>query len=652
MAIEENEVIAVQVSRTPTPHVTGQRPEDIASLPPGRIVELSRAQIAALRPAQVEALSDEQMRALLPTHIATLSPEQVRALRPPRLRALSKEQLRALTEGQVAALDRAQIGTAVYPRAHDLDDDQRGWLHKRMSYLAICTLTASTAPRPHAFSLWSAEADATDVSDYVSWPSLVDRRFTARHLPPWDRESVERHLPRDDAYLSSEEHGKVTALFKRGRKGFKGSRSSLLFPVFAQWFTDSFLRTDTADRRRNTSNHEIDMCQLYGLEESTARTLRTLDGSGMLKHEIVAGEMYPPRLFDDRGDVKTEFRELPHVKDGSCRTMLNRFPDRFERQKSYFATGLGRGNSTFGYAALNTLFLREHNRLCRGLAAEHPSWDDERLFQTARMIVTVLEIKIVVEEYINHIYAPPDDPARPRVFRLDPDFAENESWYRSNRIAIEFDLLYRWHALIPDRVHVDGTLYEPREFLTNNAPLVHHGLDTVLLQLSAQPAGALALFNTPEFLLAAEYQAIKMGRDFRLQPYNAYRERFGLEPIESHAALSADGSVTSVLKTLYPDVDRLELLIGLYAEDPKGDELFGELMTAMVAYDAFTQALTNPLLSRNVYGADTLTRHGMETIAATASLDDVWKRNRGPAAEGSLTMDHARSTSARRGRRA
>jgi hypothetical protein len=63
---------------------------------------------------------------------------------------------------------------------------------------------------------------------------------------------------------------------------------------------------------------------------------------------------------------------------------------------------------------MNTLFLREHNRLCQMLEAAHPHWDDERVFQTARNINIVQLIKIVVEEYINHIAS-----AWLR-FRLDP----------------------------------------------------------------------------------------------------------------------------------------------------------------------------------------------------------------------------------------
>lgn len=40
-----------------------------------------------------------------------------------------------------------------------------------------------------------------------------------------------------------------------------------------------------------------------------------------------------------------------------------------------------------GLAMYATLWLREHNRVCDILKAEHPTWDDEQLFQTARLII-------------------------------------------------------------------------------------------------------------------------------------------------------------------------------------------------------------------------------------------------------------------------
>ena len=55
--------------------------------------------------------------------------------------------------------------------------------------------------------------------------------------------------------------------------------------------------------------------------------------------------------------------------------------------------------------------------------------------------------------------------------------------------------------------------------------------------------------------------------------------------------------------------------------------MMGQLMTYMVANDAFTQALTNPLLARNVFNDATFTPTGMGIIAATKSPQDIFSRN-------------------------
>ena len=35
-----------------------------------------------------------------------------------------------------------------------------------------------------------------------------------------------------------------------------------------------------------------------------------------------------------------------------------------------------------------TIWLREHNRVCGVLRKEHPQWEDERIFQTAKLVIT------------------------------------------------------------------------------------------------------------------------------------------------------------------------------------------------------------------------------------------------------------------------
>jgi len=158
---------------------------------------------------------------------------------------------------------------------------------------------------------------------------------------------------------------------------------------FAQWFTDSILRTHPTDRRRNTSNHDIDLCQIYGLTERTTRLLRANTG-GRMRTQIIDGEEFLDYLCepDGQGDFKVRdcYAGLP-AGDRDLGSILKGFENlEPNRKEKLYATGLERGNQSVGYVALSTIFVREHNRLADGLARKHPGWSDERLFQTARII--------------------------------------------------------------------------------------------------------------------------------------------------------------------------------------------------------------------------------------------------------------------------
>lgn len=81
------------------------------------------------------------------------------------------------------------------------------------------------------------------------------------------------------------------------------------------------------------------------------------------------------------------------------------------------------------------------------------------------------------------------------------------------------------------------------------------------------------------------------------------------------------------LEQLYGTIDKLELVVGLFAEQPPEDGLFGDLMRTMVAYDAFTQIYTNPLLSQAIHRPEHLTPYGLELIDATTSITELVQRN-------------------------
>jgi prostaglandin-endoperoxide synthase 2 len=246
------------------------------------------------------------------------------------------------------------------------------------------------------------------------------------------------------------------------------------------------------------------------------------------------------------------------------------------------------------------------------------------------MIMTVLELKIVVEEYIRHI-APYDPP-----LHVVPGLAATKKWNRPSWIAVEFNLLYRWHMLVPDHVTTDAGVVDSKSFLRDNNQLVlEKGIEWLMAQCSRSRAAEIALFNTPAFLTdrrapdypAVEERSIALMRFARLESYNAYRKRFGLEPKTSFADLTSDPVVQGRLAELYGDIDDLEWYVGIFAEDHPGDQMMGDLLTAMVGYDAFTQALTNPLLAPQVFNEATFTRAGMRIIKKTKSLQQILTRN-------------------------
>ena len=414
-------------------------------------------------------------------------------------------------------------------------------------------------------------------------------------------------------------------------------RSSVLFCYFAQWFTDSFLRKHPLDPRRNTSNHEIDLCQIYGLDEPSTWALRE-GRNGRLKTRSVNGEDYPPLLykggkldpqfFGEDKEVGLSFLRAGRAPlwedavNGQSEGALNK-PD---RRDYFYASGLDRAGSTVAYSAFNIIFMREHNRIAKAIADDRrgkPGWDDDRIFETARMVNIRQVLGVVVNDYIRHI-------AGVFPFELETGFAESEPWYRTNRISIEFNLLYRWHPLVPEELEFsDGTKVDFNDYRFNNKLLEEVGIEKLISAASAQKAGRYGLFNTPSFMEPAEFAGLSWARDFGIQPFNRYRERFGLDPYESIDALTGyDPETADALKAVYGGrVDDVEFTIGLLAEGRGDRELMPETVTRMVAYDAFTHIFTNPLLASEIHTAETFSDVGWAIIQESATLEQIVKRN-------------------------
>jgi prostaglandin-endoperoxide synthase 2 len=489
--------------------------------------------------------------------------------------------------------------------------DGWSWLSAEASSVVVNKAVGVTRPRPHPWSTFSP---------YTSWQGLTDRTYLARHLPPAD--APVQPEPKE-----------IWALFRRpeGKQRFS-TKSTCLFPAFAQYLTDGFIRSSQGDPSRTTSNHEIDLCPLYGRTPQQTAALRLNSGNrgqrGRLKSQMIGTEEYPPFLYPNRdGVADPAFAALdkPLLPRGAAEPPP-------ERTVTIFAVGGDRVNSTPFTVMMNTLLLREHNRVAGELEQRNPTWDDERVFQTARNIMIPMYIKIVVEQYINHI------TPLPFALRAEPSVAWAADWNRPNWMTVEFSLLYRWHSLLPDRIRWPTGDIPLAQFGFDNQPLLNIGLEAAFKAAAAQPASEIGAFNTADTLLPIEEASIAQARRNRITTYNEYRKAFGMDPAQRFSEISTNPDVVALLEGLYQTPDNVEFYPGLFAEDRVPDSPLPGLIMRMVAVDAFSQALTNPLLSKSIFNADTFTQWGLDLINSTSKLGDILARQPGAGADTDVEM--------------
>lgn len=471
---------------------------------------------------------------------------------------------------------------------------------------AINRVVNRARPRPHPLST---------ERDYVWWGGLTDRRWSGRHLPPRPR----RNAPDPEA---------LAALFRR-KDGAQRMcpKSTCLFPAFAQYLTDGFIRTESEDLlpegenpehrlKRNTSNHEIDLSPLYGRTKAQTLALRLRSDEkgrkGRLASQMINGEEYAPFLYKD-GKVDPQFKVLDPPLGQSKLTD--------DLRAKIFAFGGDRANSVPQVAMLNTLFLREHNRLAAEIEAEHPDWDDDRIFETARNTVIVMFIKLVVEDYINHI------SPLPFSLRADPTVAWDAPWNKPNWITTEFSLLYRWHALIPDTLKWGGAELPVHSTFMNNALLIDNGMLEAFKGISDTQAAELGPQNTAAPLLQIEIDSIKQDRICELASFSDYCVYMGQLRPANFEAISSDPGVVGMLRGFYEGPRDVDFHVGLFCEDRVPNSPLPSLVLKFVALDAFSQALTNPLLSRHVFKPETFSDPGWRAINRTETLRQVLDRN-------------------------
>lgn len=242
--------------------------------------------------------------------------------------------------------------------------------------------------------------------------------------------------------------------------------------------------------------------------------------------------------------------------------------------------------------ALQTLFVREHNRQVDRLAQQHPTWSGEQLYQEARAIVGAEIAVITYQEFLPHLLGNKAIAAyrgfNPTVdARLSVEFAG--AAFRFGHSIVSANL-----EKIGEQGQTLGTPVTLRDaFFQSTSDFVADGGAAGLLRhLAADRSNALDVHLVDDlrnFLdvgpMAMDLAAINIqrGRDLGLGTLNQTRGALGLKAYTSFAELCGDAATAAALQTAYGSVDAVELWIGGLAERHVGGGMVGETFQRIIA---------------------------------------------------------------------
>ena len=331
---------------------------------------------------------------------------------------------------------------------------------------------------------------------------------------------------------------------------------------------------DNPRQHPNLITAYIDGSAVYGSDEERADWLRTFE-DGKLK--VSAGDLLPYNT--DNGEVDGEV-------DHSAPEMDNPVG----LSEKLFVAGDVRANENPLLAAFHTIFVREHNRVCEELIIEHPDWTDEELYQHARKIVGGLIQSIVYHEWLPVMgvnlpeYQGYDPSVNPQLMNVFTAAA-----FRLGHTLLNGNIMRLGEN---GEVMPDGNM-TLRDAFFNPFALPESGLDPFLRGMAAQVQqgmDAKVIDDVRNFLFGAPGAGgldlasinINRGRERGLPDYNTVRKNFGLKAYRVFPEINSDINVHARLFVLYRSVNWVDPWVGMLAEKPLRNSLFGETITKIM----------------------------------------------------------------------
>ena len=317
-----------------------------------------------------------------------------------------------------------------------------------------------------------------------------------------------------------------------------------------------------------------------------------------------------------------------------------------------------------GLSMLHTLFAREHNAICDRLRAAYPGWDDERLFQVARLINAAVMAKIHTVEWTPSIL--PNRGlsdalnanwygALTNVFRRGKDRKTLSDINIRNPelggvvgnpinkhgkpfgLTEEFTEVYRLHSLLPEQLRIRSTGgaggEEAVPFAASrqagSAKMVKRiGMANLFYSFGNQHPGQLVLNNYPRFMTELSIPGnpvfdvgavdVLRARERGVPRYNEFRRQLGLNPIRTWEDLTPDAEQVKRLKEVYGDepdgLEKLDLMVGTLAEGVRPTGFgFGETLFQIFILNA-SRRLQADRFYTDSYNEETYSAEGLTWI--------------------------------------
>lgn len=422
--------------------------------------------------------------------------------------------------------------------------------------------TPSGMDRPSARVVSNAVADqettnANDrqLSDMVwVWGQFLDHDLSLTE-PGSPRDAFDIEVPEGDPWFDPMATGEVTIGLDRS--------------VFDDTTGDS---VDNPRQQVNEITAWIDGSMVYGSSVEKAAELRSFANGELLTSE---GNLLPVEPL------------AAAVVDADDQVFSGQF-----------IAGDVRANENIALTAMQTVWVREHNRIAAEISAADISLADEQIYQEARQQVIAQIQHITWNEFLPAILSQDEFTEYSGYQRdVDPSIANEFSTaaFRFGHTMLSGDLL---------RLNADGTeacegSIALRDAFFSPDEIREHGIDSVLMGATVQQANEIdtqVIDDVRNFLFGAPGDGgfdlaslnIQRGRDHGLADYNSVRCDLGLSAVTDFSDITSDVALQQKLEAVYGDVNHLDLWVAGLAEDHLDGSSLGETFTVIIA-DQFTR---------------------------------------------------------------